>query len=118
MGKSSAERLVRAAARGPAAARQCQPGETSGSGDDTTGDLMVRSLWVCVSLLSLIMIVVTMRRLLHLSAPGAELDTGFARHPVLTLAHILPGIVFVVLGPFQFMAGLRKRHPALHRWMG
>jgi uncharacterized membrane protein len=69
-------------------------------------------------LLSLIMIVVAMRRILHLPAPGAELDTGFARHPLLTLAHILPGIVFIVLGPFQFIAGLRKRHPALHRWMG
>ena len=79
---------------------------------------MVRSLWVCVSLLSLIMIIVAMRRILHLSAPTAELGTGFDQHPLLTLAHILPGIVFVVLGPFQFMAGLRKRHPALHRWMG
>jgi len=78
---------------------------------------MVRALWVTVSFLSLIMIVVATRRILHLSA-SAELDAGFERHALLTLAHILPGLVFVVLGPFQFIAGLRKRRPALHRWMG
>jgi uncharacterized membrane protein len=79
---------------------------------------MVRALWLIVSFLSLIMVVVATRRILHVSAPGTELDAGFERHTVLTLAHILPGLVFVVLGPFQFMAGLRKRRPALHRWMG
>jgi uncharacterized membrane protein len=64
------------------------------------------------------MVVVATRRILHLSAPGMELDAGFEHHSLLTLAHILPGLVFVVLGPFQFMAGLRKRRPGLHRWMG
>jgi uncharacterized membrane protein len=82
---------------------------------------MVRALWICVAFLSLIMMVVAARRILnlsgHLSGP-ADLDTGFASHPALTLAHILPGVLFVVLGPFQFMAGLRRRRPVLHRWMG
>jgi hypothetical protein len=79
---------------------------------------MLRALWVCVSFLSLIMIVVATRRILHLWSPAADLDLAFARHPFLTLAHIIPGLVFVVLGPFQFMTGLRKRYPDLHRWTG
>jgi uncharacterized membrane protein len=79
---------------------------------------MVRALWACIAFLSLIMIAVATRRLLHLSRPAMDFEAAFARHPVLTLAHILPGILFVALGPFQFMAGLRRRRPALHRWMG
>jgi uncharacterized membrane protein len=79
---------------------------------------MLRTLWVCVSFLSLIMIAVAARRILHLWSPAADLDLGFAHHPFLTLTHIVSGLVFVVLGPFQFMAGLRKGYPALHRWTG
>lgn len=79
---------------------------------------MRRALWVCVSLLSLIMIAVATRRILHLRTAAAGLDAGFVRHPILTLAHVLPGLAFVLLGPFQFMAGLRQRHPYLHRWTG
>lgn len=79
---------------------------------------MRRTVWVCVSFLSLIMIAVATRRILHLWSPAVELDAGFARRPLLTLAHIIPGLIFVVLGPFQFMAGLRNRYPSLHRWTG
>jgi len=79
---------------------------------------MLRAVWVCVSFLSLILIAAATRRIVHLWSPAVDLDVGFARHPVLTLAHIIPGLVFVVLGPFQFMASLRKRWPALHRWTG
>jgi uncharacterized membrane protein len=88
------------------------------SARQSPGRVLAGALWFTVSLLSLIMITVATRRLLHLSAPAMQLDAGFERHSVLTLAHILPGIVFVLLGPFQFMAGLRKRRPSLHRWMG
>jgi uncharacterized membrane protein len=79
---------------------------------------MLRALWACITFLSLIMILVAARRILHLSSPSVDLDAGFARHPSLTLAHIIPGLAFVVLGPFQFMPSLRKRRPTLHRWMG
>lgn len=67
------------------------------------------------------------RRTLHLFAPSpappgfpeaAALDESFARHPLLTMLHIIPGLLFVVLGPFQFVRRLRSRRPALHRWTG
>jgi uncharacterized membrane protein len=79
---------------------------------------MRRALWIAVALLSVIMIAVGTLRIMRLWSPSRGLDEGFAGHPWLTLAHILPGLVFVVLGPLQFMAGLRRRRPALHRWTG
>jgi hypothetical protein len=51
-------------------------------------------------------------------AQFAALDAIFARHPVLTLIHILPGLLFVTLGPLQFNATLRTRHPLWHRVSG
>jgi uncharacterized membrane protein len=51
-------------------------------------------------------------------AQFAGLDDIFARHPVLTLIHILPGLLFVTLGPLQFDAGLRARHAMWHRVSG
>jgi uncharacterized membrane protein len=31
---------------------------------------------------------------------------------------MLPGVIFLVLGPLQFNKGLRARHIRLHRWLG
>jgi len=80
---------------------------------------MRRALWLAVSLFSVIMIAVATRRILLLGSAGVDdLDAGFARHLYLTLAHIIPGLAFILLGPLQFMKALRTRHPALHRWTG
>jgi uncharacterized membrane protein len=49
---------------------------------------------------------------------AAALDAGFAPHRLLTMVHIIPGLLFVVLGPLQFIQTLRNRRPALHRWTG
>jgi len=51
-------------------------------------------------------------------AQFAALDDIFARHPVLTMIHILPGLLFVTLGPLQFNQNLRARHPKWHRVSG
>ena len=45
-------------------------------------------------------------------------DGEFGRHPVITLIHILPGALFMILGPLQFMPGIRARHLRLHRLSG
>jgi uncharacterized membrane protein len=34
------------------------------------------------------------------------------------MMHMVPGLVFVLLGPLQFVRKLRNRKPGLHRWMG
>ena len=87
-----------------------------------------RFLWAGVSVLVLIGVAAVARRTVvlfypgHLgsgsSSPAAALDAGFARHIVLTLVHILPGALFLVLGAFQFMAGVRQKHLRFHRWSG
>jgi uncharacterized membrane protein len=53
-----------------------------------------------------------------MAAQVAALDDVFARYPALTLIHILPGLLFMVLGPLQFSATLRRRHRTWHRWSG
>jgi uncharacterized membrane protein len=50
--------------------------------------------------------------------PAAALDAHFAGHRALTLAHVLPAMLFMVLGPLQFIRRLRARYPQIHRWSG
>jgi uncharacterized membrane protein len=87
----------------------------------------VRILWVITLLLMLIGVAIVIRRTLALLAPApapsnfpeaAAMDVGFARHPFLTMLHITPGLLFILLAPLQFVRTLRSRKPKLHRWMG
>src|SRR4051812_16326616 len=52
------------------------------------------------------------------SATRVISSAGFSEHRVLTLLHILPAGVFMVLMPFQFVERVRVRHLAWHRWTG
>jgi uncharacterized membrane protein len=45
-------------------------------------------------------------------------DQRFAADPLLTLLHILPGGIFLVLAPLQFSSRIRNRHIQFHRWSG
>lgn len=51
-------------------------------------------------------------------AAAAILDAGFRAHPFLTLLHILPAALLIVLMPLQFVKRIRAQHPAWHRWSG
>jgi uncharacterized membrane protein len=94
-----------------------------------------RALWTALAFLTLIGCAIVVRRvvallpaLLHGYHPPApanpvaaqfnNLDKIFTPHPILTLIHILPGMVFLLLAPFQFSAGFRSRHLRAHRIMG
>ncbi|HEX3822692.1 MAG TPA: DUF2306 domain-containing protein [Candidatus Sulfotelmatobacter sp.] len=88
----------------------------------------VRFLWISVSFLVFIGLAAVTRRTLVLiwptvlggksGNPATALDAGFARHMALTLVHILPGALFLILGLFQFMPSIRNRHIHFHRWSG
>lgn len=87
----------------------------------------IRILWAITLLLMLIGVAIVARRTFALFAPSppsanfpdtAAMDAGFARHPFLTMLHITPGLVFILLAPLQFVRKLRNRNPKLHRWMG
>lgn len=91
------------------------------------GKTIVRLLWSLVILLALIGVVAVTRRTVVLLSlmpetasrnPMAAFDGGFAGHRALTLVHILPGFLFMVLGPLQFVRRIRSRHLRFHRWSG
>lgn len=95
-----------------------------------------RALWSTVIFLALIGSVVAVRRMVHLvpivvggyhppavtsnpvAAQFAALDDLFAHYPILTLVHIVPGLLFMLLGPLQFSSTIRARHLRWHRWSG
>jgi uncharacterized membrane protein len=86
-----------------------------------------RILWGAVIFLALIGVAVAARRTLVLlypapfagnHSPAAALDEGFALHRSLTLVHVTPGFLFMVLGPLQFAKNTRSRHLCFHRWSG
>jgi uncharacterized membrane protein len=52
------------------------------------------------------------------AAQFAALDDLFAHYPILTLIHIVPGLLFMLLGPWQFSAAIRARHLRWHRFSG
>lgn len=47
-----------------------------------------------------------------------EFDSRYAAHRVMTMLHVVPGTLFLLLVSLQFSAAIRTRHPAVHRWMG
>src|SRR5689334_17126892 len=78
-----------------------------------------RRLWTLIAILSAIGIAIVVRRAIALTGSAeAGLDAGFARFRLLTAVHIAPGLLFILLGPWQFVRRLRARRPVLHRWMG
>lgn len=95
-----------------------------------------RVLWIAVSFLTLIGCAIVIRRvvaltpaLLHaaqspapvsnpIAARFGNLDAGFNHYAVLTLVHILPGLLFLLLAPFQFITNFRSYHMKAHRIIG
>jgi uncharacterized membrane protein len=95
-----------------------------------------RVLWSAVISLALIGVAIGVRRTVHLVpivahgyrppavssnprlAQLGALDDLFARHPILTLVHIVPGMLFMILGPLQFSSRIRAQHLRWHRWSG
>jgi uncharacterized membrane protein len=88
---------------------------------------MIRIIWTVTLLLAAIGVAAVTRRAMQLFEPSspparfsdaAAMDAGFERHHVLTLFHIVPGLLFMVLGPLQFVRSIRVRRPGVHRWIG
>ena len=88
---------------------------------------LVRLIWTLVILLVLIGVAAATRRAVALTSPGASgagknpaaaLDANFVPHRTITFIHIVPGALFMILGPLQFVVRLRNRWPRFHRWSG
>jgi Predicted membrane protein (DUF2306) len=50
------------------------------------------------------------------STDGSE--AGYEQYPTLVKLHIIPGALFMILGPLQFVRRIRSRHLTFHRWSG
>jgi len=88
---------------------------------------LVRFLWIAVIFLAFVGLAVATRRTIALwrpnamhteKNPAAALDSHFANQRALTLTHILPALLFMILGPLQFVRKLRSKYPQFHRWSG
>ena len=87
-----------------------------------------RLIWAAVIFLALIGLAVAVRRSVVLlrppgtlsarNNPAAALDRAFDDRRTLTLLHIVPAMLFMILGPLQFVRSLRAKHPRIHRWSG
>lgn len=94
-----------------------------------------RLMWALVIFLAAIGTAVALRRMVNLlpiviagyhppaaragaAAQFAALDDLFAHYPILTLIHIVPGLLFMALGPWQFSAAIRARHLRWHGFSG
>jgi uncharacterized membrane protein len=99
------------------------------------GNRLRRWMWALVIFLAAIGTAVALRRIVNLlpividgyhpsaarsaaAAQFAALDDLFAHYPILTLIHIVPGMLFMLLGPWQFSASIRARHLRWHRFSG
>lgn len=67
-------------------------------------------LWAGTWTLTLIGVLLVLRRVgimagygKWLISPRFPLDSGLRNYPVFTIIHIIPGLVFILLGPFQFL---------------
>ncbi len=47
-----------------------------------------------------------------------EFDRRYAQNPILAYVHIIPGVVYLVISPFQISRRFRNRHLVLHRKTG
>ncbi len=87
---------------------------------------MTKLLNILVAVLALTGVVIVLLRTFSLGQttlgetlpPTDSYDANFSQRPGLTLLHIVPGLIFVILGPFQFVTRIRARYINFHRWCG
>jgi hypothetical protein len=82
--------------------------------------------WAVVVLLALIGFLAALNRLVllllaassHVTPATGSVDATYARHAPTMLLHVTFGLLFMLLGPLQFVRRLRAAHPQVHRWCG
>ncbi len=87
---------------------------------------LIRTITTIVVILAIIGITVVIRRSLTLAGvikpfvhpKYGAFDTGFQLNKALTFVHIIPGALFMILAPLQFVPGIRARHLWFHRLSG
>lgn len=49
---------------------------------------------------------------------GVEGLEAYLEYPLMSLLHLIPGILFMLLGPLQLISNIRLRWPRVHHWCG
>ena len=84
--------------------------------------VFIKILWgllICLSLGTIIHGLIRIEMIATGSPPDLSTnDLGYVNHPYLTYLHIIPGILFMICGPFQFIGKIRKTHINIHRFTG
>ena len=76
-------------------------------------------LWSLMTLLSLLIVLVVSRYLtLDPDVFFPEQRAIYLAHLTGLMVHVIGSMVALALGPFLFLSALRKKWPALHRWLG
>jgi hypothetical protein len=102
--------------------------------DSATREVMLsRRFWIILLLLCAIGAGAAVRRIVALetapspgtlqsasqfASPFVSIDAHFTAKAGMTLIHVIPALLFVLLVPLQFVSPLRERHPRIHRWTG
>lgn len=82
---------------------------------------VVPMLWLLGSLAilsAILRIALTSQALLTGAVPTDPGDIHYIQHPWLTALHVVPGLLFLLLGPLQFLSSIRSRWPKVHRISG
>lgn len=77
--------------------------------------------WGAVAFSVVLLAVFAAIRVVHLGREPAQLDAfgvRYLQHPGIALLHVVPGALYVLLGPLQFVARIRARAITLHRAFG
>ena len=83
-------------------------------------------LWIGISILIITILVPIILRTSSLNdffksgqLPHPDsIDYGYSKNSVLTLLHIFPGLLFLLLGATQFIRPLRNHYIKIHRFFG
>lgn len=99
----------------PQRRKDAQKGKSSGG----------RRLFIGLVILCAIGAAAATRRIVVLGTPPTAgpadfggLNAHFEAKARMTLVHLIPSLLFVLLVPLQFVSPLRQRHPRVHRWTG
>ena len=91
----------------------------------TVRNIRHNRFWTALVLLCLIGAGAAARRIVALgkmpaasASPFAGLDAHFLAKAGMTLLHVVPSLLFVLLIPLQFVTSWRCRYPRFHRWTG
>jgi len=75
--------------------------------------------WGLMTFLSLGIVLVASRYLtLNPDVFFPQQQAVYLAHRTGIIVHVIGGMLALGLGPFQFLSGLRPKHPTIHRWIG